>query len=115
LVKRTTEPTEDQEQIALMHWARLTPICRDYLIHIPNGGSRNVLEAKKFKAMGVKAGVSDLFLAYPSNRYGGLWIELKRKGGKLTEPQRHWLSCMNNLGYKACVCYGWGEAKLIIE
>lgn len=112
---KVKNPTEDQEQIALMQWASFHPICKDYLIHIPNGGSRNLLEAKKLKAMGVKSGVSDLFLAYPMNEYSGLWIELKRKGGKLRISQERWGILVSKVYYKFAVCYGFDEAKSVIE
>jgi hypothetical protein len=117
--------TEQQEQIALMQWAALHPICKDYLIHIPNGGSRHPLEAKNLKRMGVKAGVSDLFLAYPQYHYDeegmhgqwrhGLWIELKSKKGKVTNTQLYWLSQMQERNYIAEVAYGWEEARDIIS
>ena len=48
--KRTPKVlTEDQEQIMLMSWAHHVKFgssrLSDYLIHIPNGGSRNIIEA----------------------------------------------------------------------
>ena len=73
-------PTEDQEQITLMSWAHHVKFgngrLSDYLIHIPNGGSRNVIEAAKFKKMGVKAGVPDLQLLVPVVSY--LFFSLSR-------------------------------------
>jgi hypothetical protein len=108
-------PSEDQEQMALMRWAQYHPICRDYLIHIPNGGSRHLLEARKLKLMGVKAGVSDLFLAYPANGYHGWWGEGKSLNGKLTDKQKEWLDRMKSVGYKTDVWYGVIEAKKFIE
>lgn len=45
--------SEDQEQITLMSWAHRVKYgsgrLSDYLFHIPNGGSRNIIEAAKFK------------------------------------------------------------------
>lgn len=119
-------PTEEQEHLALMQWARLHPICKDYLIHIPNGGYRHKGEAKKLKAMGVKAGVSDFFLAYPvtyrisNERFtplNGLWLELKRStaSAKATTAQLEWLYSMQNRGYGVNIAYGWEQAKQIIE
>lgn len=52
---------EDHLQIACMDYVRWKH--PDILaIHIPNGGSRNVIEAKKLKRMGVTAGVPDIFI-----------------------------------------------------
>lgn len=85
-------PTEDQEQITLMSWAHHVKFgngrLSDYLFHIPNGGSRNIIEASKLKKMGVKAGVPDLQLIVPNGLIHGLWIELKSKAGKLQPSQR---------------------------
>ncbi len=108
--------TEDQEQAALIQWARTQPILTKGLYAIPNGGKRNVAEAKKLVDMGVLAGVSDLHLPYPSKGYHGLWIELKRgDGGRLTKPQAYWLHQMSEWGHMAVVCRGWMAAKRTLE
>lgn len=53
-------PTEAEEQIALFEWARLQtgrfPELA-LLYHVPNGGSRNKIEAARLRAQGVKSGV----------------------------------------------------------
>ena len=48
----------------------------DRIFHIGNGGWRTITEAKRFKAEGVKAGVSDLCLPVPLNSYHGMYIEV---------------------------------------
>ena len=54
-------PTEDEEQITVFEWAelnlRLYPVLA-LMYHVPNGGKRSKSEAARFKAMGVKSGVS---------------------------------------------------------
>lgn len=104
---------ESEEQKLLFEWANYVPIVKEYLFHIPNGGSRNKIEAKNLKKQGVRAGVSDLFLAYPNTHYSGLWIELKRKDkkAKLTDSQIEWLQKMRLIGYAAEVAYGFEDAK----
>lgn len=112
------EATEDQEQIALIEWAKTNPILRRYIVHPPNGGYRNKREGAKLKRMGTRKGVSDIFLPYPINGYHGLWLELKRKNrlkSKLSEEQIIWLQDMEQLGFCSKVAYGWEEAKLILE
>ena len=108
-------PTEDQEQIALMSWAHHVKYgngrLSDYLIHIPNGGSRNVIEAAKFKKMGVKAGVPDLQLLVPNSLIHGLWIELKSKKGKLQPSQRLMMQRLEEQGYLCKVCFGAHELR----
>jgi len=77
--------SEHQEQCALMRMCRLHE--RKYpgleLIHsIPNGGARHIAVAAKLRAEGVRAGVPDIFLPVPRGSAHGLYIELKRKGGR---------------------------------
>lgn len=112
---------EDMEQCALMQWARITRhnggMIADWLIAIPNGGKRNASEAARMKKQGVKAGVSDLFLALPSKQFHGLWIEMKAPktnaspAGKPTQVQLDWLDRMAAAGYAAQLCFGWQAAK----
>ena len=81
------------------------------LFHIPNGGSRNTAEAANLKRQGVKPGVPDLFLAVPSGKYHGMFIELKRRtGGRVSEHQRAWLNALSRQGYRAIICNGAREA-----
>ena len=77
------------------------------------------------KGLGVKAGVSDLFLAIRHHGMAGLWIEMKkpvtdfeRESAAVTafsEDQRLWIDRMQRQGYGACVCYGWDAAKELID
>lgn len=109
---------EAAEARALIRWAAYHPICQKALIAIPNGGSRHPLEAHNLKLQGVKAGVSDYFLAYPVQPYGGCWIELKRQKSSrssLSESQKAWLELMKRYGYQASVAYGWQNAVEVIE
>lgn len=116
--KRETQPrlpTEDDEQKHLLEWAERQacayPALR-WLFHIPNGGSRHLLEAVKLKAMGVKPGVPDLMLPVPRARYHGLYIEMKRsRGGTVNEAQAAWIAFLRSQGYAVLVCEGWAEAQ----
>lgn len=112
------EPEEDVEQICLFRW-------REYnlgkwpelslMIHIPNGGKRSKAEAARLKQMGVKAGVSDVFLPVPRKGCHGLWLEMKRRdSGRPTEEQLKWIEEMTGQGYAATVCHGWERAVKVI-
>ncbi len=107
-------PTEDQEQITVMSWAHRVKFkdgrLSDYLFHIPNGGSRNIIEATKLKKMGVKAGVPDLQLIVPNGEVHGLWIELKAQKGKLQPSQQIMIQRLEAQGYLCKVCFGADEA-----
>ena len=118
---------EDQHQEALVTWANCANLpCGEkigqYLFAIPNGGKRGKAEGARFKKQGVKAGVSDLFLAYPFGEYAGLWIEMKapaespdkKPKSRPTAAQKEWLNRMLGVGYDGAVCYGWHEARQLI-
>lgn len=112
-------PTEGQEQTTLFKWAAMSsrkhPELR-LLFHIPNGGSRNQIEARHLKEQGVKPGVPDLCLPVARGLWHGLFIEMKRqKGGRVSDAQRRWLEDLERHGYRTEVACGWREAAQIIE
>lgn len=107
---------EQAQQIAWVEWFTwqyrdLAPL----LHHSPNGGSRNLLEAKKFKAMGVRAGFPDLFLAIPSNGFHGLFVELKSAKGRLSDGQKAYHELLRRQGYRVEVVKDFDTFKKIIE
>lgn len=113
-------PTEAQEQAWLFQWATAMQVLRwpelELMHHIPNGGSRNRIEAAKLKGQGVKPGVPDIFLPVARRGKHGLYIELKRKtGGKVSPDQQRMIQKLNQQGYKAIVCQGWQAAADAIE
>lgn len=106
--------TEEQEQEALIQWARLNVHsypALDLLAHIPNGGSRHVLEAKKLKRLGVLSGMPDLLLLYPARDFHGWVGEMKAEDGKLTEKQYSVLLRLRSHGYFAEMFHGWEKAR----
>lgn len=111
-------PTEDEEQIAVMSWAALMegryPELR-LLHHIPNGGKRGKREAAIFKAMGVKAGVPDLFLPCAREGYHGLYVEMKALDGRPSKAQLEMLKALSGQGYRCVVCHGADETRRVIE
>lgn len=76
---------------------------------IPNGGKRDAITATKLKAEGVKPGVSDIFLPVPKGGFCGLFIELKKIGGRASPEQKEFITAMQELGYGAVVVQGWQE------
>ena len=112
-------PSEDDEQMAVVRWAAHMmgrwPDLK-WLYHIPNGGKRGKVEAARFKAMGVKAGVPDLCLPVARGGYHGLYIEMKRRvGGRLSPDQKDWADGLRANGYCVCRCDGWNEAVAVLE
>lgn len=112
---------EHVEQVRLMQWWHLQcnafGVLEELLFAIPNGGLRNAITAARLKDEGVRAGVPDLFLAYPG-KYGGrgLFIEMKKQnGGRLSNMQSSMLYNLASVGFHVAVCHGWIEAKYAIE
>jgi len=110
---------EEDEQRSLFEWVnwmsgRIPEL--ELLLHIPNGGKRNKLEAIRLKREGVRAGVPDLFLPVARGKYHGMFVELKAGKGKPTNPQKEWIRRLNEQGYHALVINGWeAAAKAIME
>ncbi len=109
--------SEVSEQCIVIDWAMLHEgkyPCLRWLHAIPNGGSRNKIEAVNLKRQGVKAGVCDLFLPFAKGDYHGLYIEMKVKPNKLTDLQTRFIDFAVRSGYKAVVCYSAQEAIGVI-
>ena len=105
---------EDNEQTILIRWAKFESGKHpelDWLFHIPNGGKRSKIEAARFKAMGVQAGIPDLFLPVPRGKYHGLFIEMKAPKGRTSAAQNVWIERLGKNGYTVKVCYGFEQAQ----
>ncbi len=111
---------EDDEQSALFGWAALYPQCR-LLYAVPNGGYRKPREAARMKRQGTRAGVPDICLPVARGGFHGLYIEMKRpivKGEAkpvVSKEQAQWLKDLRAEGYCAEVCYGFNDARDLIE
>jgi hypothetical protein len=122
--------TEHGEQTALFCWAALNtkrfPVLR-WLYAIPNGGGRSRAEGSRFKAEGVKKGISDVCLPVPMWKgkanpskihYCGIYIEMKRKNGTMKDvkpEQDEFLEFVQGQGYYGCVAFGWEMAAKTLE
>ena len=111
--------TEHAEQSALIVWwavyCQTKVIDERLLFSIPNGASKSIAQALKFKREGLRPGVPDLFLAVPHAPYSGLFLEMKGKGGMPSAAQKAWIRMLNGKGYRAVVCVGWDVARQVIE
>jgi hypothetical protein len=65
---------------------------------VPNGGSRNIIEAKKLKATGLMAGVSDLIVLKPNGET--FFIEIKTDVGIQSPVQINFQKKVEQLGFK---------------
>lgn len=73
------------------------------------GGSHNFGARKgaTLKAMGLRPGVPDLFLAMMRGGFGGLYVEVKGPKGRLSKVQRDYHAKLIKQGY--CVRVGDGK------
>ena len=109
---------EDKLQAACVRWFRYQ--YPDVVIFaIPNGGSRNAIEAAKLKQTGTLAGVADLFvMCIKRSRgilYHGLFIELKTGKNKQTEAQKRFQEMATEAGYMYQVWRSFDEFRELIE
>lgn len=117
--------SERQTQIAICDFIRAQwPFLDDYLIKIDNEGARKIIErnGKKIpighisaKRAGLKPKASDLFIAWPTIEYCGLWMEIKPDGwagakGKKekehVEGQLKFQAMMRAVGFQTAWCVG---------
>ena len=61
---------------------------RKLVFAVPNGGSRNKIEAANMKKQGVTSGVADVILLIPKNGYASLCLEFKTTTGRQSEEQK---------------------------
>lgn len=104
------------EQINFMNWVRENyPDIWEDTYHFANERRCSVMEGRNLKKMGVKKGVSDIFVAVPYCGLSGLWIELKAEGGRLSEEQKEFITRMNSRGYLALAVWGADSAKAVFN
>lgn len=116
-------PSEFQEQKALVKWLTFHPMLKKYFCKIDNEGKRTDVQGCNAKKLGLRPGVSDLFIYYPIGGYHGLWLEVKRamKYPPSARKTPTWIAQelfheqVKSVGYEAKICYGWEDGKDIIE
>jgi len=97
--------SESSEQTTLV--ARVRNFHPDLVfMSIPNGGKRDPRVAAQMKREGVLAGAPDLFLAEPRGDKHGLFIEMKKIGGRTSNNQDLVFDKLRQKGYAVLVCEG---------
>lgn len=71
---------------------------RAMIFSIPNGGTRNKLEAITMKATGLLAGASDLVVILPNGEL--IFVEVKTETGKQSDKQIDFEQRVKTLGYE---------------
>ena len=103
-IRKCRHEESDIQQLCV-RWFRLQyPKYARLLFAVPNGGSRNLIEAARMKAEGVTAGVADLILLVPSGEYSSLCIEMKTAKGRQRDTQKDWEEAAKSVGNKKVIC-----------
>lgn len=86
-----------------------------FVFAVPNGGSRNLIEAKNLKMQGVMAGVSDLILLLPERKV--YFIELKNPNGKGRQSphQRDFEQEVRAMGHEYLIWDKWAQVEKFID
>ncbi len=118
---------EDSLNIACANYMRLQ-YPKVLFTHVPNGGSRNAIEAAKLKKMGVSKGCPDLLIFHRTSGCAGLAIELKVKYTKVlksgtiketpnmpTPEQMQWLEDLYNQNWSTHVIYSLDEFRVVVD
>lgn len=100
-------PLEHDIQTAFIHWVRLAEKMDwrlQLLFAVPNAAKRNPVVAARMKREGLRAGVPDTMLPYPSGPFIGLAIEFKRPGKTTSESQDEYIPLLVKAGWLVAIC-----------
>ncbi len=101
---KSGELSEEEIHKTIMRWVRLQPAIARYVLHFPNEGRRSPRYGKLLKDLGMRPGVSDLFIPLARKGYIGAWIELKTPKGIVTALQKEFLMDMEQQGHYTAIC-----------
>jgi len=118
--QRKNKDLEHLEQCRVVEWVRQRVDTGafaelDLLFAVPNGGKRDIRTAKKLKDEGVRRGVPDLMLPVSRGGYGGLFLEMKVKGGKVSKEQKDFMERVKEQGFFCAVVWDGLEAIELID
>lgn len=119
-------PTLSEKFVAIGLVDYVNTVHRSYasdLIKIDNENKCSLREGASKKRQGKRKGASDYFLAVPVEHgwqgdltsYNGLWLEIKKKGGKESPEQKEFGLARARRGYAYRCAYGLDEAIKVIE
>lgn len=72
---------------------------------IPNAGLRTPKNGARMKKEGLKAGMPDVAMFWPTQLYHGMFIEFKYGKNKPTDFQKAMIAKLKAQGYYCCICY----------
>lgn len=83
--------------------------------HIPNERKASIARRMTLKRAGVRKGVPDICVPYPSSGYHGLFIEMKVKPNRPSPEQLELLEQLSAAGNFAMLCWSAKEAIEILD
>ena len=99
--RRKPRHIEESIQVACVKWFRLQ-YPNLVIFAVPNGGSRNLYEAKNMKESGTLAGVADLVIVGNGGKV--LFVEMKAGKNKQEDSQVLFQNKVEKLGHKYIIC-----------
>lgn len=99
-----------QQECYIWFWNKY-PELRGMLFHVPNGGTRDIREAKKMKQIGVTPGVSDLILLFNGTAY---CFELKTEKGVQSTIQKEWAKKVSSQGINYYLIRSKDEFEVLV-
>jgi len=110
--------SEYEHQVQVFEWAKMMEVQKPEL-KLLNASLMGVHVSlkllNKYKKAGVKKGYPDLFLPVPRGEHHGLFIELKKIGGrKPKDEQKQWLEDLQAQGYDCYTCFGSEQTIFVI-
>lgn len=105
---------ESDIQIASIYWFKLQ--YPKYIIaSIPNGGSRNVIEATRMKREGTLKGLPDVVIYEPHGIFHGCFVEFKAPKGRHSKEQIEMMGELLKRGYSVNTCYSFDDFRTVVK
>lgn len=123
-IPKVLQRSEHDEQRDLFAWTLIAPLAIRpevaMMFAIPNFAGHHgsqisrIVSGKRAKEEGRKAGVPDVFLPVPRGGFHGLFLEMKRADGSIsdcTPEQDLWADALDGRGYRVIVTLGFEHAR----
>ena len=107
--------TEFAHQTSLFIWCAMNqkqyPELQSLFAIHNEENSGSAIRGARNKQSGTKKGVADLFLPIPKGQFYGLFIEMKKIGGRASKEQLAFGDSVMIRNYGFVVCQGWESAR----
>jgi hypothetical protein len=112
--------TEYQIHASVLAYLRSTLPSGWMVVHVPNGGSRNPIEAARLKKLGVMAGWPDISIYGARTGSNGYipyagFMEVKSKGGRIQPSQHNVMDRLKDAGFDVAVIRSVEDARECVK